>query len=238
MAKKRGPKLNSPYRSTDDPKRRELWLQGFRESGGSYAAACRKAGSHLPGDSRNPPGYSSWKSLEARDPEWAALVSETRQQIQDDLEELAHRLAFGVKRKVHQKGGLVFEPKTDADGQIIRDAEGEPIMVPAEHVYHDSKIVLAKLRAIDPDKWGEKREVNINHRKAGGWEISTEDIGFLDDRLKQNLREVMEAIRRGRKQETQAIEHKPEENVNVVDVSYTEVTDDQPESWELAYDED
>jgi hypothetical protein len=231
---KRGPKTGSTYLSTSDPTRRTLWLKTFRESGGSYNAACEASAPHLSGNSKNAPGYSSWKALEARDPAWAAQVEEVRQQISDDIEaELHRRSVTGVPTRVYQKATMVWQPVLDADNNPVLDVDGKPKMEPATITRWSDAILLRRASALMPEKYADKKTIDINHNvnRGGAWTITAMDIEALSANEQVTLAAMMAKVRSHRKGVAQ-IEHQPAE---VIEAEFESVEDDAPAEWELAY---
>lgn len=78
----------------------------------------------------------------------------------DRLEAEAHRRAVaGVEEPVFHRGQLVF--KRDADGEIIRDSNGQP--VPATVSRRSDRLLELMLMAKRPEQYGRKT-VDVNQR--------------------------------------------------------------------------
>lgn len=206
---KRGPKVGSLSWSTADPLRQEIFLKALRDSGGSYAHACQASAPHLDGKSKNPPAFSSWKGLEQRDPHFAAKVAQVRQEIADDIEREMHRRSVvGVDSPVFQKAMRVFEPVLDDDGNPVLGKDGQPKMKPASVRRWSDSLLLARARAIMPDKYNEKREINVNvNSNANMWSIGVADLEALSDEQQNQLAGIMQTIRSHRKGATAQIEY-------------------------------
>lgn len=224
MAKKAGPKKNSRYLPMDTS-RRMAFLRALRDSGGSFAAACRASAPHLEDTARNPPAYTSWRNLIKRDPEFAEQVEEVMQEIRDDIEEELHRRSVkGVPTGVYQKAQRVFEPKLDDNGQPILDDKGQPIMVAASVTRYSDALLLRRAAALMPEKYSEKREININHvtNTKGQWTITTDDLVALNEVEEKQLLDIMKKVRGYRTKSNNQIEHKSD---NIVDTE-GEISDD------------
>ncbi len=203
---KRGPKQNTVYLPTDE-NRRAAFLRALRESGGSFAAACRATAPHLSGDSANPPGYSTWRALMQRDPAFAAAVEETLQVVRDDIEaEMHRRSVVGVEVPQFQKA------------QRVIDHDGTPAVV---RKYSDT-ILLKRAAALMPEKYAERKTVDINHNvsTSGAWTITALDLEALNSTEQAQLAAIMGKVRDHRKGVAAAIEHQP---TDVIDANFSEV---------------
>jgi hypothetical protein len=232
-----GPKRNVAQLPADGT-RRLLFLQALENSGGSWSAAARAASPHLGDKNRNkrwPPGLSTWRALYKRDPEFASEVNEVLERVKENLVAEMHRRSVeGVLQPVYGKGQRIFEPALDEEGRPILDEEGKPDMRAAVVRKFSDTILLARARALMPELYGEKREVNVNvnHRRSGAWEITSQDVRFLTEDERKNLLAIMEKVRVGRgemESNLAAIEHQPEEYAEFEEV-------DEAEEWELAHE--
>ena len=164
-----------------DQTRRCAFLDALRESGGSFAAACRASAPHLDGKSVNPPAANTWRALMGRDAEFAAQVQAVMDEVRDDIEAEMHRRSIvGVDVPVFQKGGQA------------KFADGSPAYVKK---YSDA-LLMKRAAALMPHKYGERREVNVNVRSSvGAWSISLEDLAALSTSQKEALRDIIDTVR-------------------------------------------
>lgn len=208
-----------PQMATDRARRR-AFLDALRSHGGSFAAACRASAPHLDGQSRNPPAASTWRALMARDPEFAAQVEAVLQDVRDDIEAELHRRSMeGVEVPVFQKGSQA------------KYADGRPAYVTK---YSDS-LLLARARALMPDRYGEKKDINVSVRGGvGAWSIGLEDLVALSQPQKDNLAEIINTIRQHHRA-TLRLEHKGA--VEVLDAEYQAVTEEGLAEFDLGYQE-
>lgn len=175
-----GPKYGA-YRVTDV--RRETFLKVLSETG-SFAAAARAASPH---SKDRHGGASTFKQLMQRDPDFAAAVEDARSQALGRLEtECVRRAVEGVRRPIYQKGELVGYEDVHSDG-----------------------LLMFALRALDPDKYNEKRQVelkgDVTHRVVGLM-ISPQDLLALNDDDRAALERIVGKIAdaRGEKEEQPA----------------------------------
>ena len=221
----RGPKLGQTTMPVT-PERRETFLRVLRETGGNWSAACRAASPHLD-QSQKRPGFSTWKALAERDPAFAAQVEEVRQEIRDTLEaELYRRAVHGVEQAVYQKGMRVYEVEIDeATGEPILDREGKPKMRPASITRYSDTALLRRLAAELPEKYAEKRTVDVNHRvnRMGAWQIGTEDLAALSPAQKDSLFDIMTTIRAHRANLDDATAKLEDQRQEAIEVAYEEV---------------
>lgn len=174
-------KPNQPERDTT-PARREAFLEALRNSGGVFAAACRATAPHLDGTSHNPPAYSTWRSLMARDPDFSAQVEAVLQGVDDDIEaEIFRRAQVGTLEPVFQKGEQAV------------DAKGNPAFI---RRYSD-RLLIKRAAALMPERYGENRTLNINHNgpSAVSWAITSEDLALLTAGEKDTFRDFIQLIR-------------------------------------------
>lgn len=189
----RGPKRGqNPHPMT--PERVALFLRAYRESGGNFAEAARVA---CPGakDGVVKPCYSSFQKLRKRDIGFAAACDEILGEVADMIEaEIDRRGRIGWLDPIVQKG------------EHVTDAEGKPMFIRR----FDSKLLLARARAIMPDKYGEKKTIDITHHKGshGMMVVEGSDIPALSIEQRENLGSIMATIRAAR-DGVKAIEHKP-----------------------------
>jgi len=225
----RGPTKGTPYRKIT-PALKAAFLKAYRESGGSFSAACAATASpHHKPDQINPAGASTWRRLVKTDPEFGADFEEAKAAIIDDLEALAHKLAHGVKRRVYQKATLVFEPVLDDDGKPVLDDDGQPKMKPAEQTFHDSRVVLARLKALAPDKYGDRKEVNINHH-SGAAVLTSADLMALSESERDQLQNILLKVQAHRKGEQLALADQRED---AIEADFEEVRDDEEDYAEF-----
>lgn len=163
-----GPKYGA-YRITDV--RRQTFLKVLSETG-SFAAASRAASPH----SKDRHGAAStFKQLMQRDPEFNADVEEARSQALGRLEaECVRRAVEGVQRPIYQRGELVGHEQVHSDG-----------------------LLMFALRALDPAKYNEKRQVevkgDVTHRVVGLL-ISPQDLLSLNKDDRSDLERILEKI--------------------------------------------
>lgn len=206
----RGPKRNTPYMPTDES-RRAAFLKALRESGGSFAAACRATAPHLEDTAANPPGYSTWRALIQRDPAFAAAVEETLQIVRDDIESEMHRRSVvGVDQGVYQKAQRVYEPVIGQDGQPVLNDDGNPLMQAASIRRYSDALLIKRAAALMPDKYGEKKTVDVNYnvQRSGAWEIMAMDLDALTADEQDQLASIMAKVRDHRRG-ISAIENTP-----------------------------
>ena len=198
MVGARGPARNTPYLPTDRS-RRAAFLRALRESGGSFAAACRASAPHLDDAAANPPAYSTWRALMARDPEFAAQVEETLQIVRDDIEAEMHRRSMvGVEVPQYQKAQRIFEPVLDDDGEPVLDKNGRPKMRAASITRYSDALLMKRAAALMPDKYADRKTVDINHNVRGAWQVGTEDLAALSPAQKEQLTQILMTIREHR----------------------------------------
>ncbi len=193
--------------------RKAAFLEALRNSGGVFASACRATGVHLSGGSRNPPGYSTWRALMARDPEFAAAVEQVLQECREDVEaEIYRRAQVGTLEPIVQKG----KQATLADGS------------PAFIRRYSDRLLLKRAAALMPDKYGDHK--TVEHRGfvsvgAAGLVLTSEDFIALDETQRGQLREILTVIREHR-EGVKAIPHQPAEIV----ADYEEVS--EADEWD------
>ena len=171
------------------PERIETFLTVLRSSGGVWSAACQAASPHSEGRRRC---YTSFKKLRLRDREFDEACTQIIEQCADDLEaELIRRAVSGDENFVFQKGEQVFM----ADG------------TPAVHCRKSDALLLAALKAARPERFGDKKTVDVHHHKASGshWEITAQDFKLLSTDQKRALADIVSTVQAG----TRALEHKP-----------------------------
>lgn len=156
-----------------------------------------------------------------RSPEFAAEVEEAIAQANASIELAA--IERGVKG---------VERLEISAGQIVRDAEGNPVV---RREYSDA-LLLAVLRARD-QRFRTKQSIDVNHsHKGGGANITTDDIFLLDEDDRDqflHLLSKIEAKRRGEgDQSSQAQLAGPVEDAEWSDADGDDL--DPEESAELA----
>ena len=190
-------------RQTMSPGRRAEFLRVFRECGGIWATACRRvahpARSKAKMATKHPPALSSFRALAARDPEFGAAIEEILQDCRDDVErEIMRRGQEGYTDNVYQKGEQVF------------NRDGTPAVV---HKFSDN-LLLARARALMPDKYSEKKSVHhsghISHGTAGHLTIATADLRALNASERKQLTSILGTIQEARG-DTKALEYQPGE---------------------------
>lgn len=125
--------------------RREVFIQALRTNGGNVTAAAATASPNSL--SKSNPGYSSFRALMAREPEFASQVQETMDHVRDDVfAEIYRRAMKGVQEPIVQKG----EQAVMADG------------TPAWITRHDNRLLLRLASRLDP-AWSEK----VSHEHSG-----------------------------------------------------------------------
>ncbi len=190
----RGPtRGNQPHPMT--PERIALFLRVYRESAGNFAEGARAA---CPGakDGVAKPCYSSFQKLRKRDIGFAAACDEILGEVADLIDaEIDRRGRIGWLDPVVQKGEHVI------------GVDGEPMFIRR----FDSKLLLARARAIMPDRYGEKKTIDITHHKGSGGMMVIEgtDVPALSLEQRENLGDIMVTIRAHRDGGTKQIEHKP-----------------------------
>ena len=198
-------KLNQPNRDTT-PARRAAFLEALRNSGGVLAAACRATAPHLDGKAHNPPAYSTWRALMARDPDFSAQVEAVMEGVRDDIEgEIYRRAQIGTLEPVFQKG------------EQATDAEGKPAFI---RRYSD-RLLIKRAAALMPERYGENRTLNINHNgpSAVSWAITSDDLALLTADEKETLAGLIATLR-NRRPDVARLEHNPPE---VIEAEFEEV---------------
>lgn len=197
---KRGPEPgNKPHPMTPD--RIALFLKVYLESGGNFAEAARQC---CPGAVSNThqPCYSSFKFLQKHNPEFKEACEVVLDEVRDAISaEIDRRGRLGWLEPVFQKG----EQAVDADGK------------PAFIRRFDSKLLLARARALMPGEYGDRKEISITHHKGshGVMVIEGTDIPALSLEQKTSLAGIMETIMAARDGTQKAITHQPRETLDV-----------------------
>lgn len=204
------------------PKRRAAFLQALRDSGGVFSHACRVASPH---SSRIDaagvaPCYSSFRGLMARDLDFASAVAAVLDECREDVE-----------REIHRRGQVGVLTPVFQGGARVLDHDGSPAVI---RKFSDS-LLLARMRALDPEKYGEKRTIEhrgtITHAAGVAWQINADDMQILDDAETDALIKILGKVRAHRAGETKALEYQPGEVVEAIDAEFREV---EPEADELA----
>lgn len=151
--------------------RKATFLKVLADTGSIYAAA-RAATPH----SRNRQGgYSTFRHLAARDPEFNAAVAEAKAHALGRLEaEMVRRAVEGTPRPIYQQGQLV-----------------------GYETQHSDNLLMFALRALAPATYNDKRQVEIkgdlNHRHVGLM-ITPTDLLVLDGADRVALERILEKI--------------------------------------------
>ena len=134
------------------PERVALFLQTYRESGGNFRAAAEAAcPGRQEGDRR--PCYSTFVKLKKSDMGFAAAC-----------EEVLVEAADLIDAEIDRRGRLGWLDPIVQKGEHVRGPDGELMYIRR----FDSKLLLARARALMPDKYGEKKTVDLIHHKASG----------------------------------------------------------------------
>ena len=176
------------------PGRIAVFLAAYRASGANFTAAAAAACPHGKEGNRKP-CYSTFVWLKKSDMEFQAACDEILEQVRDDIEaEIDRRGRVGWLDPIVQKG------------EHVTDAEGKPMFIRR----FDSKLLLARARALMPDKYGERKTIDITHHKGTGGMMVIEgsDVPALSPEQRENLGSIMATIRSAR-DGTKQIEHKP-----------------------------
>lgn len=186
-------------------KRIDLFLAVYRESGANFTAAAAAA---CPGakEGNRKPCFSTFVLLKQKDFGFAAALTEILEQVRDDIEaEIDRRGRVGWLDPIVQKG------------EHVQDADGKPMFIRR----FDSKLLLARAKALMPDRYGEKKDINITHHKgsSGGMTIEGSEALQLSREQRANLSDIMVTIG-GLRDGVKQIEHKP---APVFDVPVVEV---------------
>ncbi len=202
----------------------DLFLKAYRESGANFAFAAAAA---CPGakDGTDKPCYSSFRNLRIRDMGFRAACEEILEQVANDVEAEIHRRAVeGWLTPAIQKGTQA----TLADGS------------PAFIRRYSDTLLLARARALMPEKYGEKKSVEITHKRAGGLlVIEAADVQHFSQAQIEALGDLMSTIRKHREGGTPEIEYQPapvlEIPVTEVEAVAVEVTEGDSEKPEDAF---
>lgn len=191
------------------PERRAAFLEALANSGGNFNAACRAVAPHLDQNVRPAPGYSTWRAVIARDPEFAAAYEAVMDEVKAEVEqEIFRRAQVGVLEPVFQKG----QQATDADGN------------PAYIRRYSDRLLLKRAAALMPDKYSDRREININHnvRSAISWAITGDDLALLTAEEKADLTRIVQALR-SRRAEIAHTARLEDQRAEAIEVDYEEV---------------
>lgn len=197
---KRGPEPgNKPHKMT--PERIALFLKVYLESGGNFAEAARQC---CPGAVSNThqPCYSSFKFLAKHNPEFKEACEVVLDEVRDAITaEIDRRGRTGWLEPVFQKG----EQAVDADGK------------PAFIRRFDSKLLLARARALMPSEYGDRKDISITHHRgsSGAMTVTGFDLPALSDEQKGHLADIMDTIRAAREGTAKQIEYQPRETLDV-----------------------
>jgi len=171
-----------------------LFLRVYRESGANFTAAAAAACPHGK-DGTAKPCYSTFVNLRKSNIEFAAACDEILEQVRDDIEaEIDRRGRVGWLDPIVQKG------------EHVTDADGKPMFIRR----FDSKLLLARAKALMPDKYGDKKDIQITHHKGAGGSMVVEgaDIKALSIEQRAALADIMGTIGAAR-DGVKAITHQP-----------------------------
>lgn len=120
------------------PERRETYLQALRETGShEYAAATA-----TPHGTGLRPGGTTFRDLRKRDPEFELQCKEAISEFLGSLEQtIAHWAKRGRER-----------PLLDKNGNVVAVESFPP----------DSKLLLAALRRLAPERWNERQQLEVS----------------------------------------------------------------------------
>ncbi len=126
---------------------------------------------------------------------YRAAFEEATQDFADLLREAAtHRAVRGVKRKKFWRGRPCMVPVLGADGQPVKDEDGEPLWEQYVEVEYSDSLLIQQLRAHCPE-YAERQR--LEHSGPGGGPIPTEhhqDVQFtqsIRDLSAENLRHLV-----------------------------------------------
>lgn len=202
------------------PERRAVFLAALRSSGGNFTAAAAAATPYSTAAPKSKPGFTSFRALMERSPEFSAAVAEVLTAVRDDVFSLIWRLAMeGTKDNVYQKGEQVF----NRDGSV------------AQVQKFDTKLLLRLAAKLDP-AWNESRNIQHSVIHDGATEqITSADLRLLTAGQKANLRDILATIRvshgeqlapRAKTAEQKALTHQPGEQLEQIaieDAEYVEL---------------
>jgi len=172
-----------------DDRTKDLFLERLKTHGGIVAAALRDI-YQLPNNEKNQaPGVNVYYGIIKRDPEFAARVEQTLDEIRGEVEAEIHRRGVkGWDEPVYQKG----ERALDHDGS------------PASIRKYSDFLLIARARALMPEKYGNKTTVDVNHNISHQHLVLTlhpSDLLYLDEHERVTLHRYMTKIRNGKKRE-------------------------------------
>lgn len=170
------------------PKKAPRWAKAFLASLaalGNVQAACEAAKIER---------STAYRHREA-DEGFAEAWNAAMESAADLLEEEARRRAYdGVRRLKFDRGKVITVPLTAADGEVMLDEHGKPMMVPyVEHEYSDS-LMMFLLKGARPEKYRERTETKHTFEPID-WERVPHDVrdAFIDGKLK--LEDVQRLLR-------------------------------------------
>lgn len=188
----------------------DLFLKIYRESGGNFAFAAAAA---CPGakEGTDKPCYSSFRQLRARSMGFRAACEEILEQVANDVEAEIHRRGtLGWLSPVFQKGERVQE---------VNPETGE--MEPASIRRYSDTLLIARARSLMPEKFGDKKSVEITQKRAGGLlVIEASDVQHFSQAQIEALGDLMSTIRANREGGTPEIEYQP---APVLEIPVTEI---------------
>ncbi|MPY73085.1 MAG: hypothetical protein GEU87_02390 [Alphaproteobacteria bacterium] len=185
---------NTPYGLATrplTPARRALFLKVLAETG-CYRSAARAATPHSTGKAS--PGVSSFKALENRDATFRAAVDDAIEEAKAAVEmEIKRRGQDGWLDPVFGKGERVYQIDPETGKQV-----------PATIRRYDSNLLLARARALMPEKYSERKQLEISGSVTHvGCLITPQDVAQLSPDLQASLASVLRqlAINRGESDE-------------------------------------
>ena len=118
-----------------------------------------------------------------------------------------------ISAEIDRRGRLGWLEPVFQKGTQAVDADGKPAFIRR----FDSKLLLARARALMPSEYGEKRTIDITHHKGthGMMVIEGTDIPALSHEQQANLSDIMATIRACRDGTAKQLEHMPMETLDV-----------------------
>lgn len=164
--------METSARQPISDERKEVFLEVLRRTG-SVCHAASSASPHCGGDR---PGYSGFRDLARKDPEFARAVSEAKAEALGQIEAaIAKRAVEGWERPIFQRGQLVGTERC-----------------------YDTNLMLRYASRLDP-AWSEKRQLEVEgkveHNYGGVMlSISPDDVLKLEPAEQTQLVALIEKI--------------------------------------------